>query len=117
MVERYNYCEGDEDMCEDIHGAYVGYDDYDALEAKNARLKEALRECMEAIFALGGIVAEVEDACSNWHEHAHVGSRMVMFRIAHAVETPEASVAIAKAVVVGKKAREVLGDGKEEARS
>ena len=49
MVERYNYCEGDEDMCEDIHGAYVSYHDYAALEAENARLREALRECVHQI--------------------------------------------------------------------
>ncbi len=46
MVRRYNYCEGDEDMCEDIHGAYVSYHDYADLESENARLREALRECV-----------------------------------------------------------------------
>jgi len=49
MVRRYNYCEGDEDMCEDIHGAYVSYHDYADLEAENARLKEALREMAEVL--------------------------------------------------------------------
>ena len=49
MVQRYNYCEGDEDMCEDTHGAYVSYHDYAALEAENARLREALRECVHQI--------------------------------------------------------------------
>ena len=49
MVRRYNYCEGDEDMCEDIHGAYVSYHDYAALESENARLREALRECVHQI--------------------------------------------------------------------
>ena len=49
VVERYNYSEGDGCMCEDVHGAYVGYDDYDALEAENARLREALRECVHQI--------------------------------------------------------------------
>lgn len=80
------------------------------LFAQNAKLRKALSECMEAISGLGGIVAEVEDACSNWHERGHGGSQIGMFRIAHAVENPEASVAIAKAVVVEKSVREVLGD-------
>ena len=49
MVQRYNYCEGDEDMCEDTHGAYVSYHDYADLEAENARLREALWECVRML--------------------------------------------------------------------
>lgn len=104
MVERFEIGNDvDPEIYKHTEGRYVLYSDY-------ARLREALRECVEAISDLGEIVGEVEDACNNWHDHGHRGSRMGMFRIAHAVENPKAGVAIVKAVVVERKAREVLGD-------
>ena len=83
MVRRYNYCEGDEDMCEDIHGAYVSYHDYDAIESENVRLKEALRESLK----LSGFLS----SCARGGEALS--------------EKEEAWI-----TKVGQKAREVLGD-------
>jgi len=41
--------DGDDiDILGDDNGDYVDYDDYAALEAREARLRSALRECVEA---------------------------------------------------------------------
>lgn len=53
MVERYSYGNkalmGDTEMYEEKDGEFVLYSDYAALETENAKLKKALRGCVEVL--------------------------------------------------------------------
>ena len=51
-------------MIRDSQGEYVEYDDYAAIEAENARLKEALRECVEGFDSTTGFTDEEGDPLS-----------------------------------------------------